>query len=71
MRIFGIRYPVRDGHGQVAVSHIDVHLRAADQLLADQHPVLVPNVLIPWIGRDPGRVRVGEGHRAGRHDAKL
>ena len=61
---------MRDSHGQVAIVHIDVHLRAADQLLTDQHPVLAPHVLITRIRGDLERVRVGKGHRAGGHDAQ-
>ena len=61
---------MRDRHRQIAVAHIDVHLRAADQLLADQHPVLVQHVLVTGIRRDLERVRVGKGHGAGGHDTE-
>ena len=59
-----------DLHGLVAVRDVDVHLRAADLLLVDQHLVLVLHVGEPGAGRDVAAVQVDERHRARRDDAE-
>ena len=59
-----------DLHGLVAVRDVDVHLRAADLLLVDQHLVLVLHVGEPGAGRDVAAVQLDERHRARRDDAE-
>jgi hypothetical protein len=61
---------VCDGHGQVAVVHVDVYLCAADQLLTDEHPVLALHMLIPRVRGYLECVRVGDGDGARRDDAQ-
>jgi hypothetical protein len=60
---------VRDGHREVAVADVDMHLGTADELLTGEQLVLVEHVLIARVRRDLERLQVGDGHGTGRHDA--
>ena len=63
--------PLHDLHREVPVAHPDVDLQAADQLLVDQHPVLL---LHPSVAAGGGQLEVGEGRarrRAGGGDPDL
>ena len=64
------RDPLRDLHRQVAVGDADVDLQPADQLLVDEHPVLL---LHPAVATGGGQLEVGERRprrRADRGDAE-
>ena len=61
---------LHDADRDVSIGHVDVHLRTADVLLADQELVLVLHPFVTGAGRDVAAVQVDQRNRAGCHHAQ-